>query len=101
VDSCGPENPSAGGAQRPRPVRRFGRELQERVRARKSEFLHLLGRTVTLAKLADQPMPGDHEQLLNELEAVLAEYKGIVGENLDLSHGLPSQPAPAAPPFRT
>ncbi len=73
------------------PVRRFGRELQERVRARKSEFLHLLGRTVTLAKLADQPMPRDHEQLLNELEAVLAEDKGFVGEDLDLSHGLPSQ----------
>ena len=73
------------------PVRRFGRELQERVRARASEFPHLQGRTVTLAKLLDPPMPRDHEQLLNDLQTVLAEDKGFVGEDLDLSRGLPMQ----------
>jgi hypothetical protein len=73
------------------PVRRFGRALQERVRARASEFPHLPGRTVTLAKLADQPMPRDHGQLLGDLEAVLAEDKGFVGEGLDLSQGPPAQ----------
>ena len=73
------------------PVRRFGRALQERVRGRASEFPHLQGRTVTLAKLADQPMPRDHGQLLGDLEAVLAEDKGFVGEGLDLSQGPPAQ----------
>jgi hypothetical protein len=73
------------------PVRRFGRALQERVGARASEFPHLQGRIVTLSKLPAPPMPREHEQLLNELEAVLAEDKGFVGEDLDLSQGLPAQ----------
>jgi hypothetical protein len=73
------------------PVRRFGRALQQRVWARASEFPHLRGRTVTLAKLPDPSMPRDHEQLLHDLEAVLAEDKGFVGEDLDLSRGLPAQ----------
>lgn len=68
------------------PVRRFGRELQERVRARAIDFPHLRGRTVTLAKLPDPPMPRDHEQLLKDLETVLAEDKGFAGEDMDFSH---------------
>lgn len=67
------------------PVRRFGRELQKRMRARASDFPHLRGRTVTLAKLPDPAMPRDPEQLLKDLETVLAEDKGFVGEGMDLS----------------
>jgi hypothetical protein len=73
------------------PVRRFGRQLQERVRARASEFTHLRGRTVTLAKLPNPPMPRNNEQLLHDFEAVLAEDRGFAGEDMDLSHGLPAQ----------
>jgi hypothetical protein len=51
----------------------------------------LQGRTVTLAQLPDPAMPRDHERLLHGLEAVLTEDKGFVGEDLDLSHGLPEQ----------
>lgn len=73
------------------PVRRFGRALQERMRERASEFPHLQGRIVTLSKLPAPPMPREHEQLLNNLEAALAEDKGFVGEDLDLSQGPPAQ----------
>src|ERR1039457_5432153 len=73
------------------PVRRFGRALQERVRDRAAEFPHLRGRTVTLAKLPEPSMPRDRKQLLHDLEAVLAEDKGFVGEDIDLGRGLPAQ----------
>jgi hypothetical protein len=36
-------------------------------------------------------MPRDHEQLPHNLEAVLAEDRWFVGEDLDLSRGLPAQ----------
>jgi hypothetical protein len=73
------------------PVRRFGRELQERLRARSSDFAHLKGRLVTLAKLDDSPMPKDYRQLLTELEGVFAADRGFVGEDVDLIQGLPEQ----------
>lgn len=73
------------------PVRRFGRELQERLRARPSDFTHLKGRIVTLAKLDDSPMPKNYGQLFTDLEVVLAVDNGFVGEGLDLSQGLPEQ----------
>jgi hypothetical protein len=73
------------------PVRRFGRELQERLRARPSDFAHLKGRLVTLAKLDDSPMPRDQSQLFTDLEVVLAVDNGIVGEDVDLRTGLPGR----------
>src|SRR5689334_6537643 len=53
------------------PVRQFGRELHERLEARATEFAHLRGRMVTLAKLTDSPLPKDHGQLLADAEAAL------------------------------
>jgi hypothetical protein len=73
------------------PVRRFGRELQERLRARSPDFAHLKGRLVTLAKLDDSPMPKDYSQLLSDLEGVLAVDSGFEGEDVDLTQGLPQQ----------
>ena len=73
------------------PVRQFGRELHQRLEARATEFAHLRGRMVTLAKLTDSPLPKDHGQLLADVEAALLVDKGFVGEDLDLSHGLPQQ----------
>jgi hypothetical protein len=73
------------------PVRRFGRELQERLRARSSEFAHLNGRLVTLAKLDDSPMPRHYGHLLVEVEAALTTDNGFVGEGMDLSQGPPEQ----------
>lgn len=73
------------------PVRRFGRDLQERLRARPSDFAHLKGRLVTLAKLDDPPLPRDYSELLTDFEAELSVDKGFIGEDLDLSQGLPKQ----------
>lgn len=73
------------------PVRWFGRKLQERLRGRANDFVHLHGRTLTLNKMPDQAMPRDQEQLLQLLESVLKEDKGYMGEDMDLSQGLPQQ----------
>jgi hypothetical protein len=73
------------------PARRFGRDLQERLRARPSEFAHLKGRIVTLGKYDAAPMPRDYSKLLIVLEAALATDNGFVGEDVDHSRGLPSQ----------
>jgi hypothetical protein len=72
-------------------VRRFGRDLQERLRARSSDFTHLQGRIVTLIKLDDSPLPRDFRQLLADLDSVLIVDNGFIGEDLDLSQGLPQQ----------
>jgi hypothetical protein len=73
------------------PIRRFGRNLQERLRARPFDFTHLNGRLVTLAKLDDSPMPKDDNLLLADLEAALAVDHGFCGQDSDLSQGLPQQ----------
>jgi len=73
------------------PVRWFGRKLQERLRAHAGDFMHLHGKTLTLSKMPDRAMPRDQEQLLQLLEGVLREDKGYVGEDTDLSQGLPKQ----------
>ena len=73
------------------PVRWFGRQLQERLRVRAADFLHLQGRIVTLAKRPDSAMPRDQEQLLRLLEGVLEEDKGYMGEDVDTSCGFPPQ----------
>jgi hypothetical protein len=73
------------------PVRRFGRELQDRLRARLSDFVHLKGRIVTLSKLDDSPMPRNYSRLLTDLEITLASDNGVVGDGMDLSHGMPQQ----------
>jgi hypothetical protein len=54
------------------PVRQFGRELHQRLEARATEFAHLRGRMVTLAKLTDSPLPKDHGQFLADVEAALS-----------------------------
>lgn len=71
-------------------VRWFARLLQERLRSREDDFSHLRGKTLTLAKMPDAPMPRDQERLIQLLEDVLEEDKGYIGEDLDLSQG-PSQ----------
>ena len=73
------------------PIRRFGRDLQERLRARPSDFAHLNGRLVTLAKLDDSPMLRDYSRLLADFEVALAVDNGFVGQDSDLSQGLPQQ----------
>lgn len=72
-------------------VRWFGRLLQEHLRAREAVFGHLRGKTVTLAKLPDLPMPREQEQLAELLASALEEDKGYVGEDMDLSQGMPRQ----------
>lgn len=59
------------------PVRQFGRELHQRLEARATEFAHLRGRMVTLAKLTESPLPKDHGQLLADAQAALLVDKGL------------------------
>jgi hypothetical protein len=72
------------------PVRAIGRQLEERLRARPTDFEHLKGRVVAMFALPDRPLPEDREQLLNDLEAVLEEDKGYAGQGLDFSQGPPA-----------
>jgi hypothetical protein len=71
-------------------VRRFGRRLQERLRARRADYPHLRGRIVSLGML-NAAMPKRQEQLLSDIESALQQDLGYVGEGLDLSRGMPSQ----------
>ena len=73
------------------PVRQFGRRLQKRVRERAVEFAHLSGRSVSLLALPDRTLPKRDGQLIDELENALLEDKGLPGDGVDLSHGLPQQ----------
>ena len=64
------------------PVRKFGRQLQQRLRERSREWQHLSGRTVLLAKHDDEALPRDIGQALDELERVFAEDNGFTGEDV-------------------
>ena len=62
-------------------VRSLGRQLQERLRGRPADFVHLNGRTVMLAKLAGQSLPRDTGQLLDTLAQALVADNGFTGED--------------------
>jgi hypothetical protein len=64
------------------PVRKFGRQLQQRLRERPHQFQHLSGRTVLLAKHTDEKLPRDTNKMLDELEEALADDKGFTGEDV-------------------
>lgn len=70
-------------------VRWFGRQLRQRVLAQASEYSHLKGRMVSLSAVPDRSLPRDFEPLLADLEQVLAEDIGFVGEDVDVSKGFP------------
>jgi hypothetical protein len=72
-------------------VRWFGRQLRERVLAYASAYSHLKGRMVSLSAMPDRSMPKNLEPLLTDLEQVLAQDRGFVGEDVDTSEGFPTQ----------
>src|SRR5579862_6911806 len=55
------------------PVRQFGRQLEQRLRAQPARFAHLQGCTVLMGKAPTKRMPRDHTSLLVAIEAALAE----------------------------
>lgn len=73
-------------------VRSVGRQLQQCLQERPSEFSHLNGRTVMLAKRDGQALPRDTRQLLADLVQALTYDKGFFGEDLgsgpDMSRGV-------------
>jgi hypothetical protein len=72
-------------------TRKFARDLQQRLRSRATDFSHLQGRTVTLAKQHEQAIPRDTRLLLEEIELALSKDKGHVGEDMDFSQGAPKR----------
>jgi hypothetical protein len=81
-------------------IRSIGRQLQEQLREHPSNYRHLNGRAVMLAKLDGQDLPKDTRQLKSEIADALAEDKGFVGQDIgsgpDLSRGSYDVPQPFA-----
>jgi hypothetical protein len=72
-------------------VRAIGRQLQQRLRERSPAIQHLRGRTVMVAKQAGSEVPRNLGPVLRQLEGVLAQDRGFVGQDTgsgpDMSRG--------------